>query len=120
LDKKLALRGMQQYTYHEWLFEELQPLMEQGRFEEAEAVLEQQGSLSFVSSDLQKVLDNVNEMLYSSKRLYNADLAIRARKYDEAIAILEDIQKDEKIPRLGKNAAQHMLSRIKEMKEYYD
>jgi len=33
------------------------------------------------------VLDKIDGMLYSSKRLYNAGLAIKARKFDEATAI---------------------------------
>ena len=120
MDQKSGLRTMQQYTYHEWLFEQMQPLMEEGKFEEAEALLEQQKSLPYMSRDLNKVLDNIDGMLYSSKRLYDADLAIRARKLDEATAILEDIAGDERIPRLGKNTARRMLSRVEEMKKYYD
>ena len=119
-EQKLALRGMQQYTYHEWLFDKLQPLMEEGRFEEAEALLDQQDSLPFMSRDLKEVLDNIHDMLYTSKRLYNADLAIGARKYDEAIAILEDIQNDKKTPPPAKSTARYMLSRIKEIKKYRD
>lgn len=119
-EQKLALRGMQQYTYHEWLLEQLQPLMEEGKFKEAEAFLERQNSLPFVSRDLREVLDNIDGILYSSKRLYKADLAIRARDYDEAIAILEDIQNDKKTPPPAKSRARYMLSRIKEMKKYDD
>lgn len=120
MDQKSVLRAMQQTAYHEWLFEQLQPLMEEGRFEEAEALLEQNKSLPYISRDLNKVLDNIDEMLYSTKRLYDADMAIRTRKFDEATDILEDIAKDEKMPRVGKNTAQRMLSRLEEMKKYLD
>ena len=120
LEQKFALRGMQEYTYHEWLFEQLEPLMEEGRFQEAEVLIEQQNRLSFMSKDLERVLDKLNEMLYTSKRLYDADLAIKGRKFEQAIAILEDIQNDEKVPRLGKNAARRILSRIEEMNKYVD
>lgn len=119
-EQKFALRGMQRYSYHEWLFDKLQPLMEEGKFKEAEAFLERQNSLPFISRDLHEVLDNINDMLYTSKRLYNADHAVRARKYDEAIAILEDVLNDKKIPTPAKSTARHMLSRVREMMKYYD
>ena len=119
-DQKFALRGMQQYAYYEWLSDQMQPLMEQGKFEEAEALLEEQNSLPFISRDLQRVLDDMNDLIYSSKRLYKAELAIRARNFDEAITILENIQNDDKIPLPAKTTARHRLSRVKEMMKYYD
>jgi hypothetical protein len=120
MDQKSGLRAMQQYAYHEWLSEQVQPLTEKGKFEEAEVLLEQQKSLPYISRDLNKVLDNIDGIVYSSKRLYDADLAIRARKFDEAAAILRDIAKDERIPPPGKGAARRMLSRVEEMKKYAD
>jgi uncharacterized protein (UPF0147 family) len=120
MNLKIDLRGMQQYTYHEWLLKQLQPLIQEGRFEEAEALLERQNSLSFISRDLHKVLDKIDDILYSSKRLYTADLAIKARKFDEATAILEDIENDEKIPQQAKSAARRMLSNIEKIKSYFD
>ena len=120
MGQKSGMRAMQQSVYYEWLFDQMQPFMEKGRFEEAEELLGQQKSLPYISRDLNKVLDNIDGMLYSSKRLYNADLAIRAHKLDEATAILEDITKDEKMPQAGKSTARRMLSRIEEMREYHN
>ena len=111
---------MQQKTYHEWLFEQLQPLMQEGKFEKAEALLEEQNSLSFISRDTKKVLDNMDGILYSSKRLYKADLAMKAGQWDEATAILEDIENDEKIPRQGKSAARRMMFHIEKRQKYLD
>jgi hypothetical protein len=117
--QKSGLRTMQQTAYHEWLFEQMQPLMENGKFEEAKSVLEQQKSLPYISKGLNKVLDNIDDIVYSSKRLYEAELAIRDFRLDEAITILDDIVGDEKMPLAGKSTARRMLSSIKELERKF-
>ena len=59
IDLKMSLRDLQQYSYHELLLDRLQPLIQKGKFEEADALLEQQNSLPFRSENMQKVLDNL-------------------------------------------------------------
>ena len=117
IDLKMSLRGMQQATYYEWFMETLGPLMQKGDFETAEALFEEQKALSYESKDLQKILDDIDIVLYSAKRLYSAEVAMRSRQFNEAEAILEDIKNDEKIPRLGKNAARIMLSQIEKYRK---
>lgn len=120
MDLKMILRGVQQYAYHEWLYDRIDPLMQEGRFEEAEALLERQRTLPFISKDLNKVLDNIDAIIYSSRRLYKAESAMKALRFDEAVAILEEIEKDDKVLRPAKNAAQRMLSHIEDRKRYLD
>jgi uncharacterized protein (UPF0147 family) len=120
LDHKLALRGMQKTTYHEWLIDEMQPMMQAGSFEEAEAFFEEQSSLPFISNDLQEVLDNVHGILRSTEILHHADHVMKEGKFDEAITMLEDLQNDDTIPLHGKTAARRMLTRVKEVMKYYE
>jgi len=117
---KIDLITMQMYAYHEWLLKQLEPLIKEERFEEAEALLEQQNSLSYISKDLRKVLDRIDDILYSYKRLYTANLAIKALKFDEAIAIFEDIENDERITGQAKMTARRMLSNMEKLKSYFD
>jgi tetratricopeptide (TPR) repeat protein len=117
---KTILRGLQQYSYQQWLFDKVDPLMKEGKFEEAEALLAQHNSLPFISTEMRKVLKEMDAVLYSSKKLYNAELAMKAGRIDEASVILEDIEKDEKIPRQGKSAARRMMSYIEKTKKYLE
>lgn len=120
MDLKMTLRGLQQYAYHEWLYDRIEPLMQEGRFEDAEALLKRQRTLPFMSKDLNKVLDNVDAIIYSSRRLYKAESAMNALRLDEAAAILEEIEKDDKVLQPAKNAARRMLSHIEGRKRYLD
>jgi tetratricopeptide (TPR) repeat protein len=117
---KMNLRSMQQYTYHEWLFDKIMPLIQENKFGEAELLLTQQNSLSFISTDMHSVLKEIDAILSSSKILYNAELAMRDGRIDEALAILNDIEKDDKIPKQAKAAARRMVSAIENRKKYID
>lgn len=117
---KTILRGLQQYIYQEWLFEKVNPLMKEGKFVEAETLLAQHNSLPFISTEMQKALKEMDAILYSSKKMYSAELEMRAGRIDEAVSILNNIEKDEKIPRQGKAAARRMLSKIENRQKYLD
>lgn len=117
---KTILRGLQQYIYQEWLFEKVNPLMKEGKFGEAETLLAQHNSLPFISTEMQKALKEMDAILYSSKKLYSAELEMRAGRIDEAVSILNNIEKDEKVPRQGKAAARRMLSKIENRQKYLD
>ena len=69
---------------------------------------------------MKKVLNEMDGILYSSKKLYNAERAMRDGRIDEALAMLNDIEKDEKTPKHGKAAARRMLSTIEKRKKYLD
>ena len=120
IDLKLNLRGVQQYSYHEMLINRLQPWMQKGEFDKADELLVKQKSLPFISRDMQKVLENMESIVYSEKRLYEAELAMKILKFDEAVAILKDIENDDKVPRMGKSAARRLMSHIENRKNYLD
>lgn len=108
---------MQKWTYYNWLYDQLALLMGERKFEEGEAFMAQQKSLSYKSEDLQEVIDNMDTVLYSAKQLYKATHAMNHRKYEEALAICEEMQKDENVSRSGKSSARRMISRIKRKME---
>ena len=68
MNMKINLRFMHRIANHERLCDHLEPLMQSGNFEKAEALPEQEKFLSFITKDLQEVLDNVDAVLCSSKR----------------------------------------------------
>jgi hypothetical protein len=107
-------------AYHEWLFDKVIPLIQERKYGEAESLLTQQKALSFISTDMNKVLKDMEAILNSYKNIYNAELAMKDGRIDEALAILNDIEKDDKIPRQAKAAARQMVSNIEKRKKYLD
>jgi hypothetical protein len=114
------LRSIRQYAYHEWLFYKVTPLIQEKKFGEAESLLKEQKTLSFVSTDMHEVIKEMDAILYASKNMYNAELAMKAERIDEALSILNDIVKDDKTPNEVKVAARHMLSFIDKRQKYLD
>jgi tetratricopeptide (TPR) repeat protein len=116
---KTTLRSLQQYTYQKWLFDKIMPLIQEKKFGEAESLLTQQDSLSLISKDM-RVPKEIYAILYSSKILNNAEIAMKDGRIDEALAILNNIEKDDKIPKQAKAAARRMVLNIEKRKKYLD